>query len=84
MCCVVQVWNHNLVVDTFLGQISVPIPGDGESHTTSERYGRTIYYILCWCLINGYIPHLVLLQTLVEITCWPPMTRATQHKTTAS
>ena len=32
-----QVWNHNLVVDSFMGQMVVPIPGDGDTRRTSER-----------------------------------------------
>ena len=47
LCVCLQVWNHNLVMDTFLGQMSVPIPGDGESHSSSERSGKNKFTASC-------------------------------------
>ena len=31
-------WNYNLVVDTFMGEMRVPVPGDGDSRRNTERY----------------------------------------------
>ena len=33
----VQVWNHNVLVDQFMGQVQVYIPGNDESRRYTER-----------------------------------------------
>ena len=32
-----QVWNSNVLVDRFMGQRTVPVPGDGGSERTTGR-----------------------------------------------
>ena len=53
MCVCVQVWNYNLVVDSFMGQMVVPVPQDGDSHRHTERY------IVSCDSNNNYTPHLL-------------------------
>ena len=67
-----QVWNHNLVVDTFLGQMSVPILGDKESPAPLRGLGKTKFTASCcfahlshgrentsvtWCMKNKINGH---------------------------
>ena len=41
-----QVWNYNIMLDTFMGQMTVPVPSDGDSPRVTERYTIIIIIII--------------------------------------